>query len=75
MGTGIPALLGNMTLFYQFVINQLTDIIDMILGNPLVFAPVLFAIFAGIVMFVIGIVKRLGVRGVSSSGRRRRRKA
>jgi len=69
----MSALLANMTLFYNFVIGQLTDIIDMILANPLVFAPVLFAILAGIVMFVIGVVKKLGIRGVSSSGKKKGR--
>lgn len=68
----MAALLLNMTAFYQFVIAQLTDIINMIIGNPLVYTPVLIALLGGIVMFVIGLVRRLGVRGISSSGKRRR---
>jgi len=68
----MPTLLSRMTDIYDFVINQLTNIITMIMGNPLVFLPVLMAIFAGIIMYVIGLVKRLGIRGVSSSGGRRR---
>lgn len=65
-------LLSRMTDVYNVVIAQLTNIISMIVANPLVFLPVLMAIFAGIVMFAIGLVKRLGIRGVSSSGGRRR---
>ena len=68
----MTALLAQMSLFYTFVINQLTDIINMIIGNPLVYTPVLIALLGGIVLFVIGLVRRLGVRGVSSGGRRGR---
>jgi len=65
-------LLSRMTDVYDFVINQLTDIITMIVNNPLVFVPVLLAILGGVVMYVIGLVRKLGIRGVSSGGRKRR---
>ena len=68
----MASLLTNMTAFYTFVIGQLTDIIAMIIANPLVYTPVLIALLGGIVMFVIGLVRRLGVRGVSSGGGKRR---
>ena len=69
----MTALLANMTVFFNFAINQLTDIIDMIIGNTLVYTPVLIALLGGIVMYAISMVRRLGVRGISSAGGRRRR--
>ncbi len=45
-----------------------------IMGNPLLFVPVLIGIGGSIIFFAIGIVKRLGIKGVASSGGRRRRR-
>ena len=70
----MATLLSRMTDVYDFVISLLTDVITMIVANPLVFLPVLMALFGGIVMYVIGLVRRLGIRGISSSGGRRRRR-
>lgn len=55
------------------IFYQLTSISDTITSNPLLYVPVLIALFGGVVMFAISILKRLGIRGVSSAGRRRRR--
>ena len=69
----MATLLSRMTDVYDFVISLLTDVISMIVANPLVFLPVLMALFGGIVMYVIGLVRRLGIKGISSAGGRRRR--
>ena len=69
----MAALLTNMTAFYEFVIAQLTNIINMILSNSLVYAPVLIALLGGIVLYVIGLVRKLGIKGISSGGRGRGR--
>lgn len=50
------------------------DCAKTIMDNPLLFVPVLIAIGGTLIMFGIGVFKRLGVKGVSSSGRRRRRR-
>jgi len=68
----MATILSRMTDVYDFVISLLTDIISMIVANQLVFVPVLLAIFGGIVIFVIGLVRKLGIRGISSAGGRRR---
>ena len=68
----MATLLNRMTDVYDYVISLLTDIISMIVANPLVFLPVLMALFGGIVMFVIGLVRKLGIRGISSAGGRGR---
>lgn len=67
------------------VFNVLTEIMGVIWGvfsdcastimnNPLLFVPVLIALAATVIMFAIGVVRRLGVKGVSSAGGRRRRR-
>lgn len=50
------------------------DCASTIMGNPLLFVPVLLGIGASLIFFAIGIVRRLGIKGVSSSGGRRRRR-
>lgn len=50
------------------------DCATTIMGNPLLFVPVLLGIGASLIFFAINIVRRLGIKGVSSSGGRRRRR-
>lgn len=50
------------------------DCATTIMGNPLLFVPVLIGIGGSLIFFAIGIVKRLGIKGVASSGGRRRRR-
>lgn len=69
----ITDVLSAMTTVYETILTMFGSIVTTITGNPLLFVPVLFALFGGVAMFALGIVKRLGVRGVSSTGRRRRR--
>lgn len=70
----ISAVLTAMTTVYDLIIGMFSNVIDTITGNPLIFVPVLIALLGGIVMFAIGVIRKLGVRGISSSGRRRRRR-
>lgn len=63
-----------MSTVYTTLLTMFGSIVTTITGNPLLYVPVLIALLGGLVMLAIGIVKRLGVRGVSSSGRRRRRR-
>lgn len=63
-----------MTTVYTTLLTMFGSIVTTITGNPLLYVPVLIALLGGLVMLAIGIVKRLGVRGVSSTGRRRRRR-
>lgn len=50
------------------------DCAKTIMENPLLFVPVLIGIAGSLIFFAIRIVKRLGIKGVSSSGGRRRRR-
>lgn len=70
----ISNVLEAMTTVYDVIIGMFSNVINTITGNPLIFVPVLIALLGGIVMFAIGVIRKLGVRGISSSGRRRRRR-
>lgn len=70
----ISGVLGAMTTVYDVIIGMFSNVITTITGNPLIFVPVLIALLGGIVMFAIGVIRKLGVRGISSSGRKRRRR-
>lgn len=70
----IAGVLGAMTTVYNLIIGMFTNVITTITNNPLIFVPVLIALLGGIVMFAIGVIRRLGVRGISSSGKRRGRR-
>lgn len=68
----ISSVLTAMTTIYDVIIGMFANVINTITGNPLIFVPVLIALLGGIVSFAIGVIRRLGVRGISSSGKRRR---
>ena len=70
----IANVLSAMTTVYDLIIGMFANVITTIRSNPLIFVPVLIALLGGIVMFAIGVIRRLGVRGISSSGRRRSRR-
>lgn len=70
----IANVLSAMTTAYDLIISMFANVITTITSNPLIFVPVLIALLGGIVMFAIGVIRRLGVRGISSSGRRRGRR-
>ena len=70
----IANVLSAMTTVYDLIIGMFANVIATITSNPLIFVPVLIALLGGIVMFAIGVIRRLGVRGISSSGRRRSRR-
>ena len=70
----IANVLSAMTTVYDLIIGMFANVITTITSNPLIFVAVLIALLGGIVMFAIGVIRRLGVRGISSSGRRRSRR-
>ena len=70
----IANVLSAMTTVYDLIIGMFANVITTITSNPLIFVPVLIALLGGIVMFAIGVIRRLDVRGISSSGRRRSRR-
>lgn len=51
---------------YDLLVSLFKNVIDTITGNALLYVPVLIALLAGLVMFAIKVIRKLGVRGVSS---------
>lgn len=62
-----------MTTVYEAVLSMFGDMVTTITGNPLLYVPVIFGLLGGLVLFAIKVVRKLGIRGISSTGRRRRR--
>jgi hypothetical protein len=58
---------------FPFIMGIFATIFSTITGNPLLFLPVCIAIAATGIFYVISLVRKFGVRGVSGGGRRRRR--
>lgn len=50
------------------------NVTTIVVENKLLFVPVLLAFSGTIVLFCISLFRKLGVRGLASSGRRRRRR-
>lgn len=69
----IAGVLDLVSEVYAMILTFFSNIVNMIVNNPLVFAPVLIAFMGTIVMFALSMIRRFKVRGVSSAGRRRRR--
>lgn len=70
----ISAVLSAMTTVYQGILSMFSNIITTITSNPLLFVPVIFSLLGGLVVFSIGVIRRFGIHGISSTGRRRRRR-
>lgn len=69
--TGVFQLLNQV---FQLVLTVFLDCTNTIMENPLLLVPILISIGGMIIFFGVSVFKRLGVKGVSSSGRRRRRR-
>ena len=70
----IADVLTAMTTVLQSFYTMFASIISTITGNALLYVPILFALLGALVFGAIGLVRKLGVRGVSSAGGRRRRR-
>ena len=62
----ISDVLGALTSVYQVLVGLFTNVISTITGNLLLFVPVLLALLGSLVFFAIKVIRRLGVRGVST---------
>lgn len=62
----IENVLEAMGSLYTLLLTFFGKVADTILGNPLLFVPVLIAFMGGLAFFAIKVFRRLGVRGVSS---------
>lgn len=67
----ISDVFAAMTIVYQAVISMFGGMVTTITDNPLLYTPVVFALLGGLVLFAIKVIRKLGIRGISSGGRRR----
>lgn len=65
-------ILDKVTQVFTMVVNMMQSVLNTILAEPLIFLPLIFALFGGAVIFALKKLKALGVR--AGSGRRRRRR-
>lgn len=68
----IADVFAAMTIVYEAILSMFGSMVTTITGNPLLFVPVVFALLGGLVLFAIRVIRKLGIRGISSGGRRRR---
>jgi len=70
MGEGVTYTIANVITalqsVYSVLIGLFTNVITTITSNPLLFVPVLIALLGGLVFFAVRVIRKLGVRGVSS---------
>lgn len=59
----VADLISAMGVIYDFIISQFATVFSTITENPVLFLPVLVALFGSLLFFVIKVVRRLGVRG------------
>lgn len=65
-GVTLGGVLEALSSVYEVLVGLFSNVITTITGNPLLFVPVLIALLGGLVMFAIKVIRKLGVRGVSS---------
>lgn len=66
-------LISAMQSLYTYVLTIFATVFTTITSNPVLYLPVLLAFASVVIMWTIGFVRRLGVRGVGGGRRRRRR--
>lgn len=80
-GVILPTVLGAITVqnvftslgsVFELVMDQFSTTVTSITSNPLLFVPVLCGFGGGLILIGVKVMRRFGVRGMSS-GRRRRR--
>lgn len=62
----VASVLSALTVVYDVLVGLFQHVITTITGNPLLYVPVLIALLGGLVMFAVKVIRKLGVRGVSS---------
>ncbi len=62
----VASVITAMQTVYGVLVGLFTNVITTITSNPLLYVPVLIALLGGLVMFAVKVIRKLGVRGVSS---------
>ena len=61
------------TSILAIVWDTFTSVISTITGNPLLYVPVILGLGVSIILGVVKLVRRMGVKGMGAGRRRRRR--
>lgn len=64
--TSVSDILGALSSVYDVLVGLFTNVITTITSNMLLFVPVLIALLGSLVFFAVKVIRKLGVRGVSS---------
>ena len=70
----MSAFVSNISYFFELLLEYINILLQFITGNPVLYFSVLAALAGGVLVFAIGVIRKFGVRGLASSGRRRRRR-
>ena len=62
----VASVISALQTVYGVLVGLFTNVITTITSNPLLYVPVLIALLGGLVMFAVKVIRKLGVRGVSS---------
>lgn len=57
---------------FPYIMGIFSTAFNTITGNPVLYLPVLVALASTVIFYVISLIRKFGVRGVSSAGGRRR---
>ena len=60
---GVTSIISSITTVANWVWSLFSDLLTMIIQNPLIAFPVLFAVLAGGVGVVLSMVKKFGLKG------------
>lgn len=63
----------NITAILAMVWSTFGNVVSTITGNPLLYVPVILGLGVSIILGVVKLVKRMGIKGIGSGRRRRRR--
>lgn len=70
MGEGVTYTIANvisaLQSVYTVLVGLFTNVITTITSNPILMVPVLLALLGSLVFFSVKVIRKLGVRGVSS---------
>lgn len=71
MAVTVSDVFTSLTSVFNLLMEQFTTTVQTVTGNPLLFVPILVAFGGGLIMAGVKVMRKFGVRGLSS-GRRRR---
>lgn len=66
MSYNISDVLGALSSVYTVLVGLFSHVINTLTSNPLLYVPILIALLGGLAMFAVKVIRRLGIRGVSS---------